>query len=118
LLLPSLQFAKRPDLILAGQITGVEGYVESTAIGLLAGMNAARLVLGQEPGQPPVETAMGSLIHHLTATEPKRFQPSNINFGLFPPLGRKIPKKLRGEQYAARALQALVKWLPEFALHQ
>jgi methylenetetrahydrofolate--tRNA-(uracil-5-)-methyltransferase len=118
LLLPSLQFAKRPDLILAGQITGVEGYVESTAMGLLAGMNAARLVLGQEPGQPPVETAMGSLIHHLTATEPKRFQPSNINFGLFPPLGRKIPKKLRGEQYAARALQALVKWLPEFALHQ
>jgi methylenetetrahydrofolate--tRNA-(uracil-5-)-methyltransferase len=110
LLMPSLQLAGRPDLLLAGQITGVEGYVESTAMGLVAGMNGARLAQRQETLQPPSETAIGSLIHHLTATNPQHFQPSNINFGLFPPLGRKVPKKLRGETYAVRALQALKQW--------
>ena len=113
LLLPSLQMKKRPDLILAGQITGVEGYVESTAIGLLAGINGARLLHGKSPVIPPLETALGSLITHLTAGEPKRFQPSNINFGLFPSLGKKMPKKFRGEKYAERALQALTIWQAE-----
>jgi len=111
LLAPTLQFHTRPDLLLAGQLTGVEGYVESTAMGLLAGINAARLLKKQSPLVPPPETAMGALINHLTATEPKRFQPSNINFGLFPSLGRKIPKKVRGEHYAARAIAALKAWL-------
>ena len=111
LLAPSLQFHTRPDLLLAGQLTGVEGYVESTAMGLMAGINAARLLKKQRPMVPPPETAMGALINHLIATEPKRFQPSNINFGLFPPLGRKIPKKVRGEHYAARAMEALQAWL-------
>ncbi|MDH3392305.1 MAG: methylenetetrahydrofolate--tRNA-(uracil(54)-C(5))-methyltransferase (FADH(2)-oxidizing) TrmFO, partial [Desulfobulbaceae bacterium] len=113
LLLPSLQMKKRPDLILAGQITGVEGYVESTAIGLLAGINGARLLQGKDPVIPPPETALGSLIIHLTATDPKRFQPSNINFGLFPSLGKKMPKRFRGEKYAERALQALTIWQAE-----
>jgi len=113
LLLPSLQMKKRPALILAGQITGVEGYVESTAIGLLAGINGARLLHGKSPVIPPPETALGSLITHLTAGEPKRFQPSNINFGLFPSLGKKMPKKFRGEKYAERALQALTIWQAE-----
>ncbi len=113
LLEPSLQMKKRPDLLLAGQITGVEGYVESTAIGLLAGINSASLIHGKAPVIPPPETALGSLINHLTATDPKRFQPSNINFGLFPGLGRKVPKKLRGEKYADRALDALAKWQAE-----
>jgi methylenetetrahydrofolate--tRNA-(uracil-5-)-methyltransferase len=111
LLAPTLQFHARPDLLLAGQLTGVEGYVESTAMGLVAGINGARLLKKERPVVPPPETAMGALINHLTATEPKRFQPSNINFGLFPPLGRKIPKKARGEHYAARALAALKAWL-------
>jgi methylenetetrahydrofolate--tRNA-(uracil-5-)-methyltransferase len=110
LLQPSLQLIKRGDLILAGQITGVEGYVESTAIGLLAGINGARLLLGQPPVIPPPETALGALITHLTTTKPKRFQPSNINFGLFPGLGKKIPKRFRGEKYAERALQGLQQW--------
>ena len=110
LLEPSLQMKKRPDLLLAGQITGVEGYVESTAIGFLAGMNSARLLLGRPVVIPPPETALGSLVTHLTASEPKRFQPSNINFGLFPALGKKIPKKFRGEKYAERALHGLQKW--------
>ncbi|MFC1837758.1 methylenetetrahydrofolate--tRNA-(uracil(54)-C(5))-methyltransferase (FADH(2)-oxidizing) TrmFO [Thermodesulfobacteriota bacterium] len=113
LLKPSLQMKKRPDLLLAGQITGVEGYVESTAIGLLAGINGARLLHGKDPVVPPPETALGSLVTHLTATDPKRFQPSNINFGLFPGLQQRVPKKFRGEKYAQRALEALAGWLAE-----
>ncbi len=109
-LLPSLQVKKRPDLLLAGQLSGVEGYVESTAIGLLAGINGARLSLGEKPVVPPPETAFGALVTHLTAADPKRFQPSNINFGLFPRLEQKTPKKFRGEKYAERALQALKQW--------
>ena len=110
LLLPSLQLKKRPDLLLAGQLSGVEGYVESTAMGLLAGINGTRLIFGEETVVPPPETALGSLITHLTSTDPKRFQPSNINFGLFPRLQQKTPKKFRGEKYAARALLALKEW--------
>jgi methylenetetrahydrofolate--tRNA-(uracil-5-)-methyltransferase len=107
---------KRPDLLLAGQITGVEGYVESTAIGLLAGINGAFLLHGKSPVSPPPETALGSLVAHLTATDPKRFQPSNINFGLFPGLIQKTPKRYRGEKYAERALEALTKWQADLQL--
>jgi len=117
LLLPSLQLKKWPDLLLAGQITGVEGYVESTAIGLLAGINGARLLSGKNPVIPPPETAHGSLITHLTASDPKRFQPSNINFGLFPSLKQRMPKKFRGEKYAERALLALAEWQAELNLN-
>ena len=113
LLLPSLQVKKRRDLFLAGQISGVEGYVESTAMGLLAGINGSRLVSGKKPVVPPPETAHGALITHLTATDPRRFQPSNINFGLFPGLQQKTPKRTRGEKYAERALQALKQWQTE-----
>ncbi len=110
-LMETLQFIKRPDLLPAGQITGVEGYVESTAIGLLAGINAARLANSEPPVVPPPVTAMGALIAHLTNRDVKHFQPSNINFGLFKKLGKKIPKRFRGEHYAERALKALEKWL-------
>ncbi|MEA2082893.1 MAG: methylenetetrahydrofolate--tRNA-(uracil(54)-C(5))-methyltransferase (FADH(2)-oxidizing) TrmFO, partial [Thermodesulfobacteriota bacterium] len=111
ILMQTLQFIKRPDLLQAGQITGVEGYVESTAIGLLAGLNATRLANSEPPVVPPPVTAMGALIAHLTNRDVKHFQPSNINFGLFKRLGRKIPKRFRGEHYAERALEALEKWL-------
>ena len=108
-LLPSLQMKNRSYLLLAGQISGVEGYVESSASGLLAGINGARLLSGKIPFIPPPETAFGALISHLTTSDAKRFQPSNINFGLFPRLGQKTPKKLRGVKYAERALQAMRK---------
>lgn len=114
-LIPTLQLKNRPDIILAGQITGVEGYIESTAIGLLAGLNAGSLLNDTKPVVPPLETALGSLIHHLSDTESKRFQPSNINFGLFPPLptgkGKKIPKRFRGKYRSELALERLEHWM-------
>jgi methylenetetrahydrofolate--tRNA-(uracil-5-)-methyltransferase len=113
LLQPTLQFKLRPDLLLAGQLSGVEGYVESAAMGLLAGINAARLVKDQVLVVPPRETALGSLINHLIESDPARFQPSNINFGLFPEWEKKIRKKFRGEERAERSLAALEKWQVE-----
>jgi methylenetetrahydrofolate--tRNA-(uracil-5-)-methyltransferase len=110
LLQPTLQFKIRPDLLLAVQLSGVEGYVESAAMGLLAGINAARLINDQPPVVPPRETALGSLIFHLTESDPARFQPSNINFGLFPAWEKKIRKKFRGQERAERSLAALEKW--------
>lgn len=111
LLSPYLNFLNYPLIFLAGQISGVEGYVESAAMGLLAGINAARLARGQPLVTPPRATAMGALIYHLTNTETKDFQPMNVNFGLFPPLEQRLPKKARGAAYAARALKALEDWL-------
>ncbi len=108
---PSLQTKENPRLFLAGQLSGVEGYVESTAMGLLAGINAARLAREQEVVVPPAETAHGALVRHLTGSEPDRFQPSNINFGLFPALGRKMRKRDRGTYRAALALKSLAAWL-------
>lgn len=113
LLTPTLQVKSRPDLFLAGQLAGVEGYVESAAMGILAGINGAKMALGRKLVTPPEDTALGSLINHLTQTDPKRFQPSNINFGLFPPWKKKVPKKLRGQKRAETALAALEKWQKE-----
>jgi methylenetetrahydrofolate--tRNA-(uracil-5-)-methyltransferase len=113
LLSPYLNFLAHPQLFLAGQISGVEGYVESTAMGLLAGINAARQVQDQKMVSPPRATALGALVHHLTNTATKDFQPMNVNFGLFPPLERRIPKKLRGAAYAERALKELEEWIGE-----
>jgi methylenetetrahydrofolate--tRNA-(uracil-5-)-methyltransferase len=106
-----LNFLHFPQVFLAGQISGVEGYVESAAMGLLAGINAARQILAQPLITPPRETAMGALIAHLTNTATKDFQPMNVNFGLFLPLPGRIPKKLRGAAYAERALEALQEWM-------
>ncbi len=106
----TLQMKKRPGLFLAGQLSGVEGYVESTAMGLLAGFHCARLVQGLPLLVPPPETAHGALIHHLTASDPAHFQPSNVNFGLFPPLKKKIRKKERGQVRARLALAALEQY--------
>jgi methylenetetrahydrofolate--tRNA-(uracil-5-)-methyltransferase len=115
-LLPTLQTRKRPDLLLAGQLTGVEGYVESTAMGLLAGLNAGRILAGVKLLVPPEDTALGALISHLTTSEPKRFQPSNINFGLFPSVKLRMPKKQRGQYRAEKALTALEIWRQESGL--
>jgi len=113
-LTPTLHCKKRNDLLLAGQITGVEGYVESAAMGLLAGIFASVSADGQTVLPPPPNTAHGALIRHLTATDPKHFQPSNVNFGLFPALTKKMPKKLRGEYRSRQALAALNEWMDSF----
>ncbi|MDQ9097097.1 FADH(2)-oxidizing methylenetetrahydrofolate--tRNA-(uracil(54)-C(5))-methyltransferase TrmFO [Bacillus licheniformis] len=108
LLKATYQFKKRDDLFFAGQMTGVEGYVESAASGLVAGINAARLIQGKEPVTFSNETAIGSMAHYITETNKKNFQPMNANFGLFKELGVKIKNKQeRNEQYASRALEII-----------
>ncbi len=115
---PTLQLKERTDLFLAGQLTGVEGYVESTAMGILAGQNAARSILGQPLLVPPPDTAHGSLVQHLTGADKKRFQPSNINFGLFPPIEKKMPKKFRGQHRAEKASISLEQWFKAEGISQ
>ena len=110
LLEQTYQSKKRSDLFCAGQMTGVEGYVESAASGLLAGRNAVRLIKGEELITLPRETAMGSLAYYITHASGKNFQPMNVNFGLFPEMPERIKdKKTRYEAIANRALEALEK---------
>ncbi|MEW5762886.1 MAG: FADH(2)-oxidizing methylenetetrahydrofolate--tRNA-(uracil(54)-C(5))-methyltransferase TrmFO [Bacillota bacterium] len=111
LLAPTLACKKRAGLFFAGQLAGVEGYVESAAAGLIAGINAARLVRGREPVAPPRETAHGALLHYITEADPHDFRPMNVAFGLFPPLPVRIKdKKARCAAYAERALKTLAAW--------
>lgn len=110
LLRPTYQSKKRDDLFFAGQMTGVEGYVESAGSGLVAGLNAARLAKDEELIEFPRETAIGSMAYYITHAEGKHFQPMNANFGLFPSLPERIrDKKLRYETLAERALKALAE---------
>lgn len=102
------QTKARSDLFFAGQMTGVEGYVESAASGLYAGINAARLALGQEPVVFPTETMMGAMAHYITHASKKNFQPINANFGIVPRLKQKIrDKRKRNLQLSQRALTIL-----------
>jgi len=112
-LLPTLQTRKRPELFIAGQLTGVEGYLESTAMGLLAGLNAARRCLGLPLLVPPDTTAIGALVHYITSASPVGFQPMNVNFGLFPPLEEGVPKANRKAAIVERALRDLERWKEE-----
>ncbi|MGM0166384.1 methylenetetrahydrofolate-tRNA-(uracil-5-)-methyltransferase TrmFO [Enterococcus sp. AZ135] len=108
LLKPTYQSQKRDDLFFAGQMTGVEGYVESAGSGLVAGLNAARLAKDEALIEFPRETALGAMAYYITHAEGKHFQPMNANFGLFPSLPERIrDKKLRYETLAERALNAL-----------
>jgi tRNA:m(5)U-54 methyltransferase len=108
LLQQTYQSRKRDDLFFAGQMTGVEGYVESAASGLIAGINAARLAKEEEPVIFPQETAIGSMAYYITHASGKHFQPMNANFGLFPELPERIKdKKSRYEALANRALTAV-----------
>ncbi|MCZ6660661.1 MAG: FAD-dependent oxidoreductase, partial [bacterium] len=101
---PGLAFRRRPDLFCAGQLTGVEGYLESAATGIVAGLNAARLYDGLPPAVFPPETAFGAILGYLSRAAPKTFQPMNINFGLFPPLSERVrPKRAARAAVAARA---------------
>ncbi len=132
----TLQLKRRPGVYLAGQMAGVEGYVESAALGYLAGVGVARVARGLAPKLPPAETAHGALLRHLQNADAKHFQPMNVNYGLFPPLDRetielalggqeddgekitegrsrkhgrrrKLPKREKNELLAARALASL-----------
>jgi methylenetetrahydrofolate--tRNA-(uracil-5-)-methyltransferase len=112
LLAPTYQTQQRPDLFFAGQMTGVEGYVESAASGLVAGVNAARLASGQEPVVFPTETALGAMAHYITHTNARHFQPMNANFGLFKGLDKRIrDKQARNQALADRSLATLTEFL-------
>ncbi|MDT0122261.1 FADH(2)-oxidizing methylenetetrahydrofolate--tRNA-(uracil(54)-C(5))-methyltransferase TrmFO [Paenibacillus sp. RRE4] len=112
LLRPTYQFKERPNLFFAGQMTGVEGYVESAASGLIAGMNAAKAALGQELVVLPVETTLGSMAQYITTADFKHFQPMNANFGLLPKLETRIRnKKEKNEALANRALDGIAKFI-------
>jgi methylenetetrahydrofolate--tRNA-(uracil-5-)-methyltransferase len=116
---PTWQARSRDDLFFAGQISGVEGYVESAASGLMAGRNAAALARGRAVQTLPRETAMGALAFYVAHANPRHYQPTNITFGIMPPLdsrdGRRRPKKKESRKlaYAERALAALDTWMAD-----
>jgi len=125
-LLPTWQTRFRADLFFAGQISGVEGYVESAASGLLAGINAARQARGVEPTEAPRETAIGALAYYVSHADARHYQPSNITFGIMPPAdeplvrprraaGGPSKKAQRKDALAQRALQALGDWQVQLA---
>lgn len=110
----TLQLKADPRILFAGQITGVEGYVESAACGFLAGIFAPRLIAGEPVPFPPATTAFGALLCHLADSSPENFQPMNVNYGLFPPLqGRKMKRADRRLAMAERALADLAPWWQE-----
>lgn len=111
LICPTLQFKNNDLLFFAGQILGVEGYVESAAMGILAGINAAKVLRSEPLVIPPRETALGSLIKYITDTEVKNFQPMNINFGLFPPVKGKMRKAEKKKRIAKTALDNIPNFI-------
>lgn len=107
-----LQLKSQPNIFFAGQICGVEGYVESIAAGLMAGMHAADLAAGSQPAAPPRATALGSLAHYVTHASAKNFQPANVTFDLLPPLEHKVRDRVeRHRLQCSRALGELDRWL-------
>ncbi|MFN3936866.1 MAG: methylenetetrahydrofolate--tRNA-(uracil(54)-C(5))-methyltransferase (FADH(2)-oxidizing) TrmFO [Gemmobacter sp.] len=110
-----LRLRARPNIRFAGQITGVEGYVESAAMGLIAGRMAAAAILGRDLAPPPAETATGALVAHITGgADARSFQPMNVNFGLFPPVEARAGRRGRKDRYRAytdRAKEAFAAWL-------
>lgn len=114
LMLPSYQLKARPQLFFAGQMTGVEGYVESAASGLIAGINAARAAMDQEGIVFPEDTTLGSMARYITTADFEHFQPMNANFGLFPRLDTRYRKKAeKNEALAKRALDSLKSFMTE-----
>jgi methylenetetrahydrofolate--tRNA-(uracil-5-)-methyltransferase len=107
-LMPTMQTRKRESLFFAGQISGVEGYTESAASGIIAGINASRLARGEETLAPPTTTALGALCHYISHAEAKSYQPTNIAFGLLPALDPPVKnKKVRNQALVDRALADL-----------
>ena len=110
LLKPTLQFQRREDLFFAGQMIGVEGYLESAAAGLLAGLNAARFAAQAPLLVAPPTTSLGALFTYITSSERTTFQPMNTNYGLFPPLSRRLRGREKKAAFAQRALHDLAAW--------
>jgi methylenetetrahydrofolate--tRNA-(uracil-5-)-methyltransferase len=118
LLDPTLRLKKAPHIRFAGQITGCEGYVESAAVGLMAGRFAAAELLGEELAPPPPETALGALLGHITGgADAASYQPMNVNFGLFPPVEGKSKKADRKKLYTVRAGEKLEEWMADLPPH-
>jgi methylenetetrahydrofolate--tRNA-(uracil-5-)-methyltransferase len=119
LLLETLQMKEHPQILFAGQICGVEGYVESIAAGLMAGIHAAALAAGTGPVQPPRASAFGSLINYITRADPRKFQPANITFDLLPPLDRKIrDRQERHRLQCELALREFEEWMEKIESNQ
>jgi len=118
LLLPTLELKKRSGLFVAGQLVGVEGYVESAAMGIIAGLNAALLALDEGPQVPPRDTALGSLIFYITDSGIIDFQPMNINFGIMPSAPRGVKKRDRKRYLAKRALSAMETWVDRIGMFE
>lgn len=117
LLEPTLQLRTQPHILFAGQITGVEGYVESAATGIIAGLNAVRLARGEEALAFPRETAHGALTHYISTAVQKHFQPMNANYGILPPLEGKLKdKKLKKELISKRGLESLKEFIGKYNL--
>jgi methylenetetrahydrofolate--tRNA-(uracil-5-)-methyltransferase len=113
---PTLQLRARPTVFLAGQLIGVEGYVESAASGILAGLNAVRLLEGRPLLVPPPNTALGSLLAYVTEPTRREFQPMNANYGLFPPLLERARGRARREHLGSRAAHEAAMWMDEHGL--
>ena len=114
---PHLSLRDDPMVLFAGQLTGVEGYTESTATGLLAGINLARMLAGEAPVVPPPTTMLGALYRHLREADPRHFQPMNANFGLVDELGERVKdKKRKKELLSERALSEMSSWRDELGL--
>jgi len=119
LLSETLQMKEHPRVLFAGQICGVEGYVESIAAGLMAGIHAAALATGTPPVPPPRATAFGSLMNYITKADPKKFQPANITFDLLPPLDRKVrDRQERHRTQCELALKEFEGWMQEVGVNQ
>ena len=118
LLSSTQQMKEHPEILFAGQICGVEGYVESIATGMLAGIHAAALVSGETPVAPPRATALGSLVNYITQADAKKFQPANITFDLLPPLEKKIrDRQQRHKEQCESGLRELEQWFEQIALN-
>ena len=115
-LLNTYQLKESMEVFMAGQITGVEGYVESAQSGMVAGINMARLLEGKNPLKFPQETVMGALVNYITNASEEDFQPMKANFGILPELETKVKKKQRKEAYANRAIATMEKFIDENGL--
>jgi methylenetetrahydrofolate--tRNA-(uracil-5-)-methyltransferase len=114
-----LRLKSKPNVRFAGQITGCEGYVESAAVGILAARFAAAELRGERLPPPPIETAIGALLAHITGgADAETFQPMNVNFGLMPPLAGRLKRADRKKAYTDRARKKLAEWLKKIPPHE